>query len=64
MHLFKRRNILTTKLSNRLHDNIYGPALPGKDERRNNFGRVYTMTLRQIYRSVVICIRSAKRSGP
>jgi hypothetical protein len=27
-------------------------------------GRGYTMTLRQIYRSVVICIRSAKRSGP
>jgi hypothetical protein len=27
-------------------------------------GRVYTTTLRQIYRSVVICIRSAKRSGP
>jgi hypothetical protein len=27
-------------------------------------GRVYTMTQRQIYRSAVICIRSAKRGGP
>jgi hypothetical protein len=42
--------------SAQLFDHVRGEA--------EDRGRVYTMTLRQIYRSVVICIWSAKRGGP
>ena len=40
------------------------PICPTTDESLENASAVYTMTLPQIYRSVVIqCNRSSKRSG-